>query len=60
MAGFWRIWVMPKSVLDTMQGMESRRLNDRLVKLRRTMTQLGSRATTEVVERIDDTLRIPL
>ncbi|MBX9395267.1 transcriptional regulator [Streptomyces sp. TRM72054] len=49
-----------QSVLDTMQGMESRRLNDRLVKLRRTMTQLGSRATTEVVERIDDTLRIPL
>ncbi|TQE35486.1 transcriptional regulator [Streptomyces ipomoeae] len=47
-------------VLETMQGMESRRLNDRLVKLRRSMTGLDSRATAAVVERIDDTLRIPL
>lgn len=47
-------------VLETMQGMESRRLNDRLVKLRHSMIDLDSRATTEVVERIDDTLRIPL
>jgi hypothetical protein len=47
-------------VLETMQGMESRRLNDRLVNMRRSMTGVGSRATTDVVERIDDTLRIPL
>jgi hypothetical protein len=47
-------------VLETMQGMESRRLRDRLVRLRRSMSGLDSRATVEVVERIDDTLRIPL
>jgi hypothetical protein len=48
------------SVLDTMQGMESQRLNDRLVKLRLSMSELHSRATSDVVDRIDDTLRIPL
>lgn len=48
------------SVLETMQGMESRRLNDRLVRLRRSMTGLRSCATSDVIERIDDTLRIPL
>ncbi|MFD5468917.1 transcriptional regulator [Streptomyces sp. NPDC127105] len=48
------------SVLETMQGMESRRLNDRLLKMRRGMHATGSRVTAEVVERIDDTLRIPL
>lgn len=47
-------------VLETMQGMESQRLRDRLVKLRRSMSSLDSRATASVVERIDDTLRIPL
>jgi hypothetical protein len=47
------------SVLETMQGMESRRLNDRLIKLRRNMSGVGGRATAEVVERIDDRLRIP-
>ncbi|MFG2682418.1 transcriptional regulator [Streptomyces sp. NPDC048392] len=48
------------SMLDTMQGMESRRLSDRLVRLRRTMSTLDAHATSSVVERIDDTLRIPL
>ncbi|WP_225080430.1 transcriptional regulator [Streptomyces sp. CoT10] len=48
------------SVLETIQGMESRRLNDRLVRMRRSMDAMGSRVTAEVVERIDDTLRIPL
>lgn len=47
-------------VLETMQGMESQRLRDRLVKLRRTMSSLHSHATACVVEQIDDTLRIPL
>lgn len=47
-------------VLDTMQGMESHRLNDRLMRLRRSMSQVDSQATADVVERIDDTLRIPL
>lgn len=48
------------SVLETMEGMESRRLNDRLIKMRRTMSGVGSRTTAELVERIDDRLRIPL
>lgn len=48
------------SMLDTMQGMESRRLNDRLIKVRRSMAGLASRETFEVVQRIDDTLRIPM
>jgi hypothetical protein len=47
-------------VLDTMEGMESRRLRDRLVKLRATMSSLESRATADVIQRIDDTLRLPL
>jgi hypothetical protein len=47
-------------VLETMQGVESRRLNDRLMKLRRSMSSLRSRATADVVDRIDDTLRIPM
>jgi hypothetical protein len=47
-------------VLDIMEGMESRRLRDRLVKLRATMSSIHSRATADVVERIDDTLRLPL
>lgn len=47
------------TMLDTMEGMESRRLRDRLVKVRQSMSHLGSRATADVVARIDDTLRIP-
>jgi hypothetical protein len=47
-------------MLDTMQGMESRRLNDRLAKVRRSMADLDSRATADVVDRIDGTLRIPM
>lgn len=47
-------------VLETMEGMESRRLRDRLVTLRRTMSGIDSTATVSVVERIDDTLRLPL
>ncbi len=52
--------VTATDVLDTMQGMESQRLRDRLVKLRGSMSSLHSSATSEVVDRIDDTLRIPL
>lgn len=48
------------SMLDIMEGIESQRLRDRLVKVRRSMTGLGGRATKAVIERIDDTLRIPL
>jgi hypothetical protein len=48
------------NMLNIMQGMESRRLNDRLTKLRCNMAGLGSRVTADVVERIDDTLRLPL
>lgn len=48
------------TVLDTMQGTESRRLNDRLSKLRQSLTERPTVATREVVERIDDTLRIPM
>ncbi|MFE0426418.1 transcriptional regulator [Streptomyces sp. NPDC058953] len=46
-------------MLDTMEGMESQRLRDRLVKVRRSMTGLRGRATGDVVGRIDDILRIP-
>ncbi|MEU0739136.1 transcriptional regulator [Streptomyces sp. NPDC006134] len=49
-----------RTVLDSMQGMESQRLRDRLVKLRRGMVGLDSSATAEVVERINNTLRIPM
>ncbi|WP_329077741.1 transcriptional regulator [Streptomyces niveus] len=48
------------TMLDTMEGMESLRLRDRLVKVRRSLVGLQSRATADVVGRIDDTLRIPM
>ncbi|MGW6310540.1 transcriptional regulator [Streptomyces niveus] len=48
------------TMLDTMEGMESRRLRDRLVKVRRSLVGLQSRTTAAVVGRIDDTLRIPM
>ncbi|MFD4769874.1 transcriptional regulator [Streptomyces niveus] len=48
------------TMLDTMEGMESQRLRDRLVKVRRSLVGLQSRATADVVGRIDDTLRIPM
>ncbi|MFZ3569972.1 transcriptional regulator [Streptomyces sp. BH097] len=47
-------------MLDTMQGMESHRLYDRLVGVRRNLAATRSRSVGEVVGRIDDTLRIPL
>jgi hypothetical protein len=47
-------------MLDTMQGMESHRLHDRLVGVRRNLAATRSRSVGEVVGRIDDTLRIPL
>ncbi|NUP19891.1 MAG: transcriptional regulator [Streptomyces sp.] len=49
-----------KLMLDTLQGMESHRLNDRLTSVRRTLAATRSTTVTEVVDRIDDTLRIPL
>ncbi|WP_141726964.1 hypothetical protein [Streptomyces niveus] len=48
------------TMLDTMEGMESQRLRDRLVKVRRSLVGLQSRATADGVGRIDDTLRIPV
>jgi hypothetical protein len=47
-------------MLETVQGMESRRLNDRLMKVRRSLSEVKTAATSDVVARIDDTLRIPL
>ncbi|AXE22948.1 hypothetical protein C0216_05310 [Streptomyces globosus] len=43
------------AMLDTMESMESRRLRDRLVTVRASMSALGGRAAVDVVERIDDT-----
>ncbi|MGW6598516.1 transcriptional regulator [Streptomyces sp. NPDC055036] len=48
------------TMLDKMEGMESQRLRDRLIKVRRSLVGLQSRATVDVVTRIDDTLRIPM
>ncbi|MFI1830657.1 transcriptional regulator [Streptomyces sp. NPDC020412] len=48
------------TMLDGMEGVESRRLRDRLLKLRRTLADVRSYATADVVARIDDTLRIPM
>jgi hypothetical protein len=47
-------------MLDTVQGMESHRLHDRLAGVRRSLTGTGSRSVRDVVGRIDDTLGIPL
>ncbi|MFC5801454.1 transcriptional regulator [Streptomyces formicae] len=47
-------------MLETIQGMESRRLTDRLRTVRRSLASLNSMATAEVVDRIDDTLRLPV
>lgn len=48
------------AMLDTMGGMESRRLRDRLVKVRGSLAGLESSATDDVVERIDDTLQLTM
>ncbi|WPO69934.1 transcriptional regulator [Streptomyces sp. KN37] len=47
-------------MLDTVQGMESHRLYDRLAGVRRSLAVTRSRSVQDVVGRIDDTLRIPL
>jgi hypothetical protein len=47
-------------MLDTVQGMESHRLYDRLAGVRRSLAATRSTSTTDAVARIDDTLRIPL
>ncbi|MFI1723957.1 transcriptional regulator [Streptomyces sp. NPDC020489] len=47
-------------MLDTVQGMESHRLHDRLTVVRRHLAATRSRSASDVVTRIDDTLRIPL
>ncbi|MFD8937340.1 transcriptional regulator [Streptomyces sp. NPDC059578] len=47
-------------MLDTVQGMESHRLYDRLAGVRRSLAATRSVSAREVVGRIDDTLRIPL
>lgn len=47
-------------MLDTAQGMESQRLYDRLAGVRRSLSATRSAAVVEVVDRIDDALRIPL
>ncbi|WP_394425542.1 transcriptional regulator [Streptomyces sp. SGAir0957] len=47
-------------MLDTVQGMESHRLYDRLAGVRRSLAATRSTSVRDVVARIDDTLRIPL
>ncbi len=47
-------------MLDTVQGMESHRLYDRLAGVRRSLAATRSSSVRDVVGRIDDTLRIPL
>lgn len=47
-------------MLDTVQGMESHRLYDRLAGVRRSLAATRSTAVAEVVGRLDETLRIPL
>ncbi|MGW1145139.1 hypothetical protein ACWD6I_08775 [Streptomyces sp. NPDC002454] len=49
-----------RSMLETMQGMESHRLTDRLVSVRTRLAATRSTTVQDVVHRIDDTLRIPL
>ncbi|MEU6375515.1 transcriptional regulator [Streptomyces sp. NPDC046909] len=49
-----------KLMLDTVQGMESHRLYDRLTSVRQNLAATRSTIVAEVVGRIDDTLRIPL
>lgn len=47
-------------MLDTVQGMESHRLYDRLAGVRSRLSATRSTAVADVVDRLDDTLRIPL
>ncbi|MGP3772732.1 transcriptional regulator [Streptomyces sp. SDT5-1] len=47
-------------MLDTVQGMESHRLYDRLAGVRRSLAATRSHTVGDVVGRLDDTLRIPL
>lgn len=47
-------------MLATMQGMESRRLADRLTRVRAALTATSTPSVRDVAERIDSTLRIPL
>ncbi|MGK4906403.1 transcriptional regulator [Streptomyces albus] len=49
-----------ETMLKTMEGMESRRLTDRLAKVRRSLTATTSSSVHDVVERIDDALDLPL
>ncbi|MFJ4686001.1 hypothetical protein [Streptomyces sp. NPDC088789] len=48
------------AMLDTVAGMESHRLYDRLAGVRRNLAATRTASTREVVDRIDETLRIPL
>ncbi|AXK35651.1 transcriptional regulator [Streptomyces armeniacus] len=47
-------------MLETMAGMESCRLNDRLTKVRRSLTATNSAAAADVVEHIDGVLDLPM
>lgn len=47
-------------MLETVQGMESHRLYDRLAGVRRSLAATRSTAAVDVICRIDETLRIPL
>ncbi|RBM21357.1 transcriptional regulator, partial [Streptomyces sp. PT12] len=47
-------------MVRTVQGMESRRLRDRLVSVRRSLSRAGGAAAADSVEMIDETLRVPL
>lgn len=47
-------------MVHMVQGMESRRLRDRLVSVRRTLAQAGGAAAASAVEMIDETLNVPI
>lgn len=47
-------------MVQTAQGMESRRLRDRFVSVRQTLAEHGSVVTADAAELIDETLRVPL
>ncbi|WP_435242915.1 transcriptional regulator [Streptomyces cucumeris] len=47
-------------MVETVQGMESRRLRDRLVTVRNALASWGSTATEDAEQRIDDVLSLPV
>lgn len=47
-------------MVETVQGMESRRLRDRLVTVRNSLASQGSAGTTDAEEMIDEVLSLPV